>query len=326
MLVGSLFALFLPSVVSVGSLLLARLASYRKDHLPSNPWFQALVRPEHLLALVVVAAISAVFIRRSSLMSLLRRCRSAIAYDASVLWAACTFFAWVEPHWPARLLFVLAGLLITAAVVGLRTPFSVDSDALVKVDRPITAFSEDKLERKPLISSLMKRLISDGAPVIALIGAYGDGKTSILNLLEDELKSQKTIVVRFKSSLPGDDLTLVSTLFNSISKQLRSRFFVRRLRNVLKRFARRISGLVPSAPSGLKEMFSEPSQQDELQESTNRFIRIVRCSTIRNGTLPGGTREKSFLTRRRGKSSPTPHLINCFAIYTEQNENSLSHS
>ncbi len=190
-LAGSLFALFLPSVVSVGSLLLARLASYRKDHLPSNPWFQALVRPEHLLTLVVVAAISAVFIRRSSLMALLRRCRSAIAYDASVIWAACTFFAWVEPHLPARLLFVLAGLLITAAVVGLRTPFSVDSDALVKVDRPITAFSEDKLERKPLILSLMKRLISDGAPVIALIGAYGDGKTSILNLLATNSKARR---------------------------------------------------------------------------------------------------------------------------------------
>lgn len=271
---GSLLALLLPSIVSVGSLLATKLASYRKEHLASNPWFQALVRPEHLLPLVIVMAISAVFFRRSSLVFFFRRCRSAIAYDASLLWAACTFFAWLEPRWPARVVFVLACLLITAAIVSLRTPFSVDSDALVRVDRPIAAFSEDKLERKPLILSLVTRLVSDGAPVIALIGAYGDGKTSILNLLENELKGKKTIVVRFKSSLPGDDLTLVSTLFNSISKQLRSRFFVRRLRNVLKRFARRISGLVPTAPAGLKEMFAEPSQQDELQELTDRLATL----------------------------------------------------
>jgi hypothetical protein len=273
-LAGCVLALILPTIVSLGSRLLAKSASYRKEHLTTNPWFLALVRPEHLLPLLFFTAILVVVICRSSLISLFQRCRSAIAYDASLLWAACTFFAWIEPRWPARLFILLAGLLITAGVVALRTPFSADSDALVRVDRPITSFSEDKLERKPLILSLVARLVSDGAPVIALIGAYGDGKTSILNLLESELKGKKSIVVRFKSSLPGDDLTLVSTLFNSISKQLRRRFFVRRLRNVLKRFARRISGLVPTAPSGLKEMFSEPSQQDELQELTDKLATL----------------------------------------------------
>lgn len=273
-LMGTLLALLLPSILSLGSLLLERFALYRKVHLASNPWVDALVRPDHLLALVIVAAISLVFIRRSSLMFLLRRCRSATVYDASVLWAACTFFVWLESGWSARVLFVLAGLLLTCAIARLRTPFTVDANSLVKVDRPIRTFSEDKLDRKPLIHSLVARLISDGAPVVALIGAYGDGKTSILYLLENELKSQKTIVVQFKSSLPGDDLTLVSTLFNSISKQLRNRFFVRRLRNVLRRFARRISGLIPSAPSGLKDVFSEKSQQDELQELTEKLATL----------------------------------------------------
>lgn len=273
-LLGTLLALVLPSVLSLGSLLLERSALYRKVHLASNPWADALVRPDHLLALVIVGAISLVFIRRRSLMSLLRRCHSATVYEASVLWTACTFFVWLEPSWSARVLFALAGLLLTGAIARLRTPFSVDADPLVKVDRPIKAFSEDKLDRRPLILSLVRRLVSDGAPVVALIGAYGDGKTSILNLLENELKSQKSIVVRFKSSLPGDDLTLVSTLFNSISEQLRSRFFVRRLRNVLRRFARRISALVPSAPSGLKDMFAEPSQQDELQGLTEKLAML----------------------------------------------------
>jgi predicted KAP-like P-loop ATPase len=274
-LVGTLLALFLPTISSLSMLLLERFASYQKIHLVSNPWVDAVVKPNHLFTVLIVVVISLAFSFHSSLISLLRRCHSAMVYDASVLWAACAFFIWRESRWSARILFGVIGLLLTWAIARLRTPFSLDADSFVKVDRPIREFSEDKLDRKPLILSLVKRLISDGAPVVALIGAYGDGKTSILYLLEEELKSQSIIVVRFKSSLPGDDLTLVSTLFNSIGKQLRRRFFVRRLRNVLGRFARRISGLVPKMPSSLKDIFSEPSQQDELQELTEKL-----------GTLP----------------------------------------
>jgi predicted KAP-like P-loop ATPase len=273
-LVGTVLALLLPSVISLGSLLLESSASYRKTHLANNQWANAVVRPEHLLALVIVAAISLALIRRSSLISLSRRCFSATVYDPSVLWTACAFFMWLESRWSIRVLFAVAGLILTSAIARLRAPFSVDAESFLKVDRPIRAFSEDKLDRKALILSLVKRLISDGAPVIALIGAYGDGKTSILYLLENELRRQNTVVVRFKSSLPGDDLTLVSTLFNSISKQLRSRFFVRHLRNVLKRLTRRISGLVPHTTSGLREMFAEPSQQDELQELTDKLATL----------------------------------------------------
>ncbi len=274
-LVGTFLALLLPTISSFGFLLLVKIASYRKTHLASNPWADSVVKPDHLFALVLVTVLSLAFIYRSSLTSLLRRCYSATVYDASILWAACTLFIWREPHMQARVLFGLTGLLLTSAIAHLRLPFLADSDSFIKIDRPIRTLSEDKLDRKPLILSLVNQLVSDGAPVVALIGAYGDGKTSILYLLEHELKSHNTIVVRFKSSLPGDDLTLVSTLFNSIGKQLRSRFFVHRLRDELGRFARRISGLVPKVPSVLKDVFSEPSQQDELQELTDRL-----------GTLP----------------------------------------
>lgn len=273
-LVGTLLALLLPSVTSLGSLLLERLVSYRRAHIANNPWAHAVVAPDHLLALVAVAALAAAFIRRTALLSLLRRCYSSTVYDASVLWTACAFVMWVESRWSARVLVCVAGLLFTYAIARYRSPFASDADSLVKIDRPIKQFSEDKLDRRPLILSLVKRLISDSAPVVALIGAYGDGKTSILCLLEKELEKEKAIVVRFKSSLPGDDITLVSTLFNSISKQLRAHFFVLRLRNVLRRFARRISGLVPSAPSGLRDMFAEASQQDELQELTDKLATL----------------------------------------------------
>jgi hypothetical protein len=274
-LLGTLLALILPTVSSLTSLLLDTLTSYRDTHLAKNPWANAVIEPRDFWLLVIVIVISAFLICRSSLVFFLRRCLSAMVYEAAVLWTACSLLIWREPRWSARVVFGATGLLLTWAIAHLRIPFSTDADSFIKVDRPIRTFSEDKLDRKPLIASLVQQLISDGAPVVALIGAYGDGKTSILYLLGLELKDQNAIVVRFKSSLPGDDLTLVSTLFNSISKQLRTRFFVHRLRDVLGRFARRISGLVPQVPSGLKDIFSEPSQQDELQELTDKL-----------GTLP----------------------------------------
>jgi len=274
-LLGTLLALLLPTASALSSLLLDTVVLYRKNHLSKNPWLNAVIEPNHFWLLVIVIVFLVILVHRSSLASFLRRCYSASVYEATILWTACALFIWQEVHWPARVAFGGIGLLLTAVIAHLRAPFLTGSDSFIKTDRPVRTFSDDKLDRKPLIASLVQRLIADGAPVVALIGAYGDGKTSILYLLESELKDQKTIVVRFKSSLPGDDLTLVSTLFNSISKQLRTRFFVHRLRDVLGRFAKRISGLIPQVPSSLKDIFSEPSQQDELQELTDKL-----------GTLP----------------------------------------
>ena len=273
-LFGTVLALFLPTIWSFGVLLSDRFHSLRKAHVETNPWVNAVVRPEHFLILMFVALICLAVICRSSLVWFLRRCHSATVYDVTALWTVTAFFVIQEPRWPARIVFAAVGVLLTLAVAYLRAPFSVEPDSFIKVDRPVTTFAEDKLDRKPLILSLVERLISDGAPVVALIGAYGDGKTSILHLLESELKNRKSIVVRFKASLPGDELTLVSTLFNSIARHLRRRFFVHRLGSVLARFARRISGQVPKAPSSLRGMFTGPSQQDDLQELTAKLAKL----------------------------------------------------
>ena len=271
---GAALALFLPSIESLGSLLLAKLRLYQLTKLTGNPWSRAIVAPEHLVGIATLTLFTLVFIWRNAVASLLRRCYSWTIYEATVLWIVCTFVISTTPHVIVRILGLIAGALLTCVIAWFRTPLLGNGSPRANIDRPIKQFTDDKLDRKPLILSLVKRLVFENASVVALIGAYGDGKTSILNLLEQHLKKDKTVVVRFKSSLPGDDLTLVSTLFNSIGAQLRTRFFVRRLRNVFKRFARRVSGLVPYAPSGLREMFGEPSQQDELQELTDRLATL----------------------------------------------------
>jgi len=248
-LAGTGVALLLPSVVSLVSLLVVKIYWYYTTKLASSQWANAIVAPHHLLGILIVALLTLIFIRRTALASLLRRCWSWTIYEATVLWFMCSCVIWTTSHTSVRILALAAGTLLTSVISWFRTPLVSIANPLINIDRPIKQFADDKLDRKPLVLSLVQRLIFDDAPVVALIGAYGDGKTSILNMLEQQLEKEKTVVVRFKSSLPGDDLTLVSTLFNSIGKQLRTRFFVSRLRNVLKRFARRISGLVIGAGS-----------------------------------------------------------------------------
>jgi hypothetical protein len=272
-LTGTVATLLMPSAISFYAGLAAQFSRDGKQTLADKWWFDSLVAPPDAVAILLVAFACILFIWRSALLSFLRRCYSFTIYEGAVVWGVCTFILWSHFHWLVRLSLFVAALLLTYLIARIRTPLAAVVKSIVTLDRPISDFAHDKLDRKPLILSLAKQLISDGAPAIALVGAYGDGKTSILNLLEKELAKGNTVVVRFKSSLPGDDITLVSTLFNSISKQLRTRFFVRRLRSLLKRFARRISGLLPSA-SGLREMFAEQSQQEELHELTERLVTV----------------------------------------------------
>lgn len=98
--------------------------------------------------------------------------------------------------------------------------------------------------------------------------------------METRLRSKAVAIVRFKTSLPGDESTLVSTLFNSIGKQLHRRFFMRRLRDVLNRYASILSGIVPSVPSGVKSIFKEASQQDQLEELTIRLKQLPIAKVI----------------------------------------------
>ncbi len=275
-LLGSVAALLMPTAISFSQLALQRFATLPTTKVGQllDPWFKALVAPNHLMLIGSVIFLALGYIGRESLRLFLQRCYRWSIYEGTLLWATCFFLLWTQSRW-WRPIVSFGAILLTCVISWRRDPSSPNPEALVNLDRPIQQASEDKLDRGALIVSLVNRLLEDAAPVVALVGAFGDGKTSILNLLAAALRAQNVAVVSFKSSLPGDDLTLVSTLFNSIAGELRRRFFIRRLSTILKRFARKFSGLVPSAPSGLKDIFSEPSQQDELEELTSRL-----------GTLP----------------------------------------
>jgi len=274
-LVGSIAALLLPVLILIGSQISQFISAFptTKSGQLLDPWLKTIAAPDRLTLIAVVSVFAFGYLVHEALWLFARRFYAWAIYEGTVLAAVCTFTIWIRSFWWALDAFG-AGIFLVCVIAWTRFTPEDDEDHLINSDRPINHLSEDKLDRKKLIVSLVNRLLQDAAPVIALIGAYGDGKTSMLNLLDEQLQTEKVPVVRFKSSLPGDDLMLISPLFNSIGKQLRRRSFVRKLRNVLKRFARTFSGLVPYVPSGLKDVFAEPSQEDELVELTDRLDKL----------------------------------------------------
>ena len=89
------------------------------------------------------------------------------------------------------------------------------------------------------------------APVLALSGPFGAGKTSTLNLLREHLSS-KTITISFSTWLPGSQETLTTYLLGDIASKCRKQYIVPGLRPGARRFAMALGQKVPLLSEYLK--------------------------------------------------------------------------
>lgn len=64
---------------------------------------------------------------------------------------------------------------------------------IIETDKPISKLTEDKLNRKTFVEALaveIENIDSKDCNVIGLYGKWGSGKTSIIKLLDEELKEK----------------------------------------------------------------------------------------------------------------------------------------
>lgn len=92
-------------------------------------------------------------------------------------------------------------------------------------DKPKDSIDNDLFKRAGFslrIASLIKNRIAKESIVIGINGPWGEGKTTVLNFVAGELKSDfpKTIVVRFNPWMFSDEEKLLKTFFATISKSL----------------------------------------------------------------------------------------------------------
>jgi len=96
------------------------------------------------------------------------------------------------------------------------------------LDRPIESRSEDKLERAAFVKSLGKRLVVNGKAtglIVGVEGEWGSGKSSILNMLKEELGLRKEygapLVMRFDPWLISTRDDLIAHFFAQLTSELR---------------------------------------------------------------------------------------------------------
>ncbi|WP_291272249.1 P-loop NTPase fold protein [Geothrix sp.] len=99
---------------------------------------------------------------------------------------------------------------------------SGNSVAISFSDSPILSADEDRLHRKPYAHHLAEFLcnnVGKDSLVMAIQGPWGSGKTSLLNLIAEEI-GDRTIILRFNPWLFSGSEQLVSQFFVEVSSQL----------------------------------------------------------------------------------------------------------
>ena len=266
-LVGALIGLIVPTLAKF---LLVVYDRFSGELLDSVQW------PRHTWVFLVVILISATSLY---LPHILGFCRKVLA-SWRVMPADGLFWVWLL-FTPSLVTLISEGrskgsvllsalplTLSIALLIWANTLKTFTSEKDLDPDDPIETWDLDILGRRSLISRLAEEVSSGAASVIALVGPYGHGKTSTLNLLTQALKEghPEIVVAHFVSSLATSKEVLVGTLFNSIAKELQKRFVHESLPAGLAQYARSVVSVVPRFGDTLKELFRAPSQDDLIQQ------------------------------------------------------------
>lgn len=102
----------------------------------------------------------------------------------------------------------------------------VVAPTFVNTDRPIEKAEQDRLGRRGFASSIARQIRfapRDESFVLALTGPWGSGKTSILNMIEEQLglEEPSALFLRFNPWLFAGHQQLVAHFFQEIAAQLR---------------------------------------------------------------------------------------------------------
>lgn len=103
---------------------------------------------------------------------------------------------------------------------------------MFKPDQPIKSYKEDILGRRPFAQSLGNAILSykeKDSIVIGLFGAWGSGKTSIINMAlehidlvsKNKIGDEKSIIIRFNPWNYSDQNQLITQFFRQLSVVLR---------------------------------------------------------------------------------------------------------
>ena len=95
----------------------------------------------------------------------------------------------------------------------------------ISSDRPVSLREEDRFQRFDFSKRIAEKIINSSdkdSIVIGIFGAWGEGKTSVINFIESELKNTDSIIpVRFNPWRFTDEATLLVSFFNTLAIEVK---------------------------------------------------------------------------------------------------------
>jgi hypothetical protein len=205
-------------------------------------------------------------------------------------WGLTAFLCWTERK--HLLLFALAGVAFEALTdardhakasqryspgqIAEWIPRVAKSNiSKIGFDKPIQTWKEDAVGRQDFVETVLARVLVDGEPAIGISADFGEGKSSVLHLIQASIQGGgKAIAVPFRTWLPGSEDTFLESLFGTATAAIREKYFLPSWRSVFKKYSRVVLGVVPKSWEFLGHLLPSDTQSDQIGELTGLFSRL----------------------------------------------------
>jgi predicted KAP-like P-loop ATPase len=276
---GALAGYIAPTFIEAASKIIRRTLTWANSH-----WAPLAVWPKHgTLTILIALSVFGLFclIR---IIAFSRRAwvswRAGLISGLALMWflASGVTFTVLNLTGSFFAVFILAvGVAATVATFERNLKLEEGSAGISQPDpdEPISKRQQDILGRDAVVASIVRAVVEDRAPIIALTGAFGDGKTSVLNLLSRALEGRKEVMcVRFSTWLPMDEKTLVSTLLGTVLAKIEKRLLIPEIKRDLATFTRLLFAVLPRVPAALLAWVEKPSQDQRIAELQRNLSRL----------------------------------------------------
>lgn len=151
-------------------------------------------------------------------------------------------------------------------------------------DKPISQEVDDRFQRYNFSKRIARTIINrdnDDSIVIGIYGAWGEGKTSVINFIETELKIEKNIIViKFNPWRYKDENTLLIQFFQKLAISLNANLKTgkEKLGDILKKYGKLLSIDIPmlGSPGDTLETIGEMLADVDIETLKERIEGILK--------------------------------------------------
>ena len=154
-------------------------------------------------------------------------------------------------------------------------------------DNPIREPSEDRLGRAPLAASLAKQILHADASeglVVGVLGPWGSGKTSFINLVRHNLTAERVPVLNFNPWLFSGSEHLVQTFLSELTAHVRIRLGLDRIGEMLDDYGDHLSAvpLVGPWPARARLLlrvtgFWQKPKKSQIESTRDKIREALMC-------------------------------------------------